>query len=74
MTDIVLLSDERIAAVPVRDCGEPLVGLRRVGELEVDDRQVDPGGWYARVRAADQLVSRADGASVWTALIAACSW
>ncbi|WP_218577754.1 M15 family metallopeptidase [Phytohabitans rumicis] len=48
---MVLLSDERIAAVPVRDRGEPLVDLRTVGELEVDDLQADPDGWYARVRA-----------------------
>jgi hypothetical protein len=39
VTDMVLLSDERIAAVPVRDCGDPLVDL-----------QADPDGWYARVR------------------------
>jgi D-alanyl-D-alanine dipeptidase len=51
VTDMVLLSDERIAAVPVRDCGDPLVDLRLVVGLEVDDRQADPDGWYARVRS-----------------------
>jgi len=50
VTEMVLLSDERIAAVPVRECGEPLVDLRTVGEFDVDDRQADPDGWYAQVR------------------------
>lgn len=59
MTDMVLLGDDRIAAVPVRDCGDPLVDLRLVVELEVDDRQADPDGWYARVRSgvADRLLA-----------------
>ncbi|MBB5135661.1 D-alanyl-D-alanine dipeptidase [Thermocatellispora tengchongensis] len=47
---IVLLDDERIAAVPVKDCGESLVDLRAVGRLDVDDRQADADGAFARVR------------------------
>lgn len=47
----VLLADPRIAAVPVTDCGERLVDLRTVAALVVDDRQADPAGAYAHVRA-----------------------
>jgi D-alanyl-D-alanine dipeptidase len=50
VADIVLLCDGRIAAVPVRECGEPLVDLRAVADVDLDDRQADPAGAYARVR------------------------
>ncbi|NRQ35951.1 dipeptidase [Nonomuraea sp. NN258] len=50
MADIVLLADERISAVPVRECHEPLVDVREAAEIEVDGRQADPDGDYARVR------------------------
>jgi D-alanyl-D-alanine dipeptidase len=56
---IVLLSDARIAAIAVKDCGEPLVDLRTVAALRVDPRQADPAGAYALVRAGvvDRLVT-----------------
>ncbi len=59
---MVLLADPRIAAVPVHDCGEPLVDLREWDGLLVDGRQADPDGAYARLRvgAAGRLV-RASG-------------
>ena len=59
MARIVLLSDPRIAAVTVKDCGEPLVDLRTVAALRVDDRRADPAGAYAHVRAGvvDLLVT-----------------
>jgi D-alanyl-D-alanine dipeptidase len=59
MTGILLLSDPRIAAVPVEDRGEPLVDLRTVDALRVDHRQADEAGAYAHVRAAivDRLVA-----------------
>ncbi|MGW0712081.1 hypothetical protein ACWD4G_40060 [Streptomyces sp. NPDC002643] len=50
MTEMVLLDDERIGAVPVEDGGEPLVDLRTVCWLDVDGRQADAAGLYARVR------------------------
>ncbi|ULR48385.1 M15 family metallopeptidase [Streptomyces deccanensis] len=50
MSTLVLIDDERIATMPVKDCGEPLVDLRPVPWLEVDGRQADAGGHYARVR------------------------
>lgn len=50
-TDFVLLSDPRIAAVPVADNGEALVDLRQVGGLRVDPRQADDAGAYAQLRS-----------------------
>ncbi|MGH3379080.1 MAG: hypothetical protein ACRDP6_30565 [Actinoallomurus sp.] len=44
MNEIILMSDARVAAVPVRECGESLVDVRRDASLltgvrpEVDDR------------------------------------
>jgi D-alanyl-D-alanine dipeptidase len=56
---VVLLSDPRIAAVPVQDCGEPLVDLRTSAPLLVDQRQADPAGAYAQLRSGvvDRLVT-----------------
>jgi D-alanyl-D-alanine dipeptidase len=58
LADIVLMSDGRVAAVPVTDTGEPFVDLRRLPELLTDDRLADPLGAYAHVRAgiADRLL------------------
>ncbi|MGR6918758.1 M15 family metallopeptidase [[Actinomadura] parvosata] len=60
MTDqpITLLSDPRVAAVPVIDCGEPLFDLRKLAALLLDHRQADEAGDYARVRVglADRLL------------------
>src|SRR5688572_5856866 len=50
MANFVLLSDARVAAVPVHECDEPLIDLRDAGDLEVDGRQADPEGAYAHVR------------------------
>ncbi len=59
MVEIVLLSDPRISAITVQDCGEPLHDLRAVPPLTVDGRQADPAGAYAHVRAGivDRLVA-----------------
>ncbi|MFD7865097.1 M15 family metallopeptidase [Streptomyces sp. NPDC059783] len=50
------MSDPRVAAVPVADCGEPLVDVR--GTLLVDDRRADAIGAYAHLRRGvlDRLV------------------
>ncbi|MEV4416074.1 hypothetical protein AB0J67_29550, partial [Catellatospora sp. NPDC049609] len=59
MSEIVLLSDPAVAAVPVTECGEPLVDLRTVRALRMDHRLADPAGAYAQVRrgVADRLVN-----------------
>ncbi|MEU5445105.1 M15 family metallopeptidase [Streptomyces griseofuscus] len=50
MAEIILMSDPKVAAVPVRECGERLVDVRRDGRLPVDARKVDGGGAFARLR------------------------
>ena len=50
MPEITLMSDPRVAAVPVRECGEPLADVRRVPRLLVDGRAADPAGAYAHLR------------------------
>ncbi|MBB6474846.1 M15 family metallopeptidase [Sphaerisporangium rubeum] len=59
MSEIVLLSDPRIHAVPVKECGEPLVDLRAMEVVRVDERLADPEGLFAHVRlsVADRLVA-----------------
>jgi len=37
MREIILMSDARVGAIPVEDCGEMLVDVR--GSLRVDDRK-----------------------------------
>jgi D-alanyl-D-alanine dipeptidase len=51
VTEIILLSDQRVAAIPVAENGEPLVDAREVRALRVDPRQADRDGSYAHVRA-----------------------
>lgn len=51
MTEIVLMSDPKMAAVPVQECGERLVDLRRDGRLMVDERKwQDSAGAFAYLR------------------------
>ncbi|MER7696298.1 M15 family metallopeptidase [Streptomyces sp. NPDC096095] len=60
MTEIVLMSDPKVAAVPVQECGEPLVDVRRDGSLLVDERKwLDSAGSFAHVRAGvlDRLLA-----------------
>ncbi|SDE02552.1 M15 family metallopeptidase [Streptomyces prasinopilosus] len=49
MNGIVLMSDRRVAAIPVRECGERLVDVRAHG-MAADDRRRDVAGAYAHVR------------------------
>lgn len=51
VTEIILLSDHRIAATRVAECGEPLVDARESAVLRVDARKADDDGSYAHVRA-----------------------
>jgi D-alanyl-D-alanine dipeptidase len=48
--DVLLLSDPRVAAVPVRECGAPLDDVRDGRSLLVDARKQDPDGAWARLR------------------------
>lgn len=48
MTEIVLMSDPRIAAVPVADCAEPFADVREF--LAVDPRKEDEYGSFAQLR------------------------
>lgn len=56
--DITLISDPRVAAVPVVECGEPLLDAR--GRFLVDTRMADAAGAYAHLRAG--LFERLDRA------------
>ncbi|MEQ4718305.1 M15 family metallopeptidase [Nonomuraea sp. B19D2] len=47
--DVVLISDPRVTAIPVRECGEPLADVR--GRLRVDERMADETGAYAHLRS-----------------------
>ncbi|MCC9711048.1 D-alanyl-D-alanine carboxypeptidase family protein [Streptomyces sp. MNU76] len=62
MTEIILMSDPRVAAVPVDDRDEPLVDVRRAGPLLVDERKADGTGAYAHLRAEvhDRLLKAQD--------------
>jgi len=59
MTEMVLLSDKRIAEVLVRECGEPLVDLRTLDTVRLDPRLADRAGAFAHVRfsVVDRLVA-----------------
>ncbi|MFD9907868.1 M15 family metallopeptidase [Streptomyces sp. NPDC059063] len=62
MTEITLMSDPKVAAVPVRDIAEPLVDVRREGGLLVDSLVADPAGSYALLREGVlQRLVKADG-------------
>lgn len=50
MSEIVLMSDPKVAAMPVAECGEPLVDVRRGNSLLSDARRQDPAGAYAYLR------------------------
>ncbi|WP_128379294.1 M15 family metallopeptidase [Streptomyces cavernae] len=50
MTEIILLSDQRVARTPVVECGEPLTDVRYTGTLRMDARQADGDGSYAHLR------------------------
>ncbi|MDQ0994075.1 M15 family metallopeptidase [Streptomyces sp. V3I7] len=51
MAEIVLMSDPRVAAVPVRECGEGLVDVRRDSPLLVDSRKWhDSAGAFTHLR------------------------
>jgi zinc D-Ala-D-Ala dipeptidase len=52
-------TDRRLAALPVRECGEPLVDLHTVASLRVDPRmaRTSPTGGLVRATVVDRLVT-----------------
>ncbi|MFF4796637.1 M15 family metallopeptidase [Streptomyces sp. NPDC001276] len=50
MSEIVLMSDPKVAAIPVAECGERLVDVRRGNTLLIDSRKQDPEDAYAYLR------------------------
>ncbi|AVH60794.1 MULTISPECIES: M15 family metallopeptidase [Streptomyces] len=50
MNEIVLMSDPKVTAIPVMECGERLVDVRRGGSLLVDARKQDPADAFAYLR------------------------
>ncbi|MFE2495923.1 M15 family metallopeptidase [Streptomyces scopuliridis] len=51
MTEIVLMSDPKVAAVSVQECGERLVDVRRDRPLLIDERKwQDSAGAFAHLR------------------------
>lgn len=52
-------TDRRLAALPVRECGEPLVDLRTVASLRLDPRlaRTSPTGGLVRATVVDRLVT-----------------
>lgn len=50
MSEIVLMSDPTVAAIPVVECGEPLVDVRGGGALLVDARKQDAADAFAYLR------------------------
>ncbi|MGW1123778.1 M15 family metallopeptidase [Streptomyces sp. NPDC002526] len=50
MSEIVLMSDPKVAAIPVSECGERLVDVRTAGSLLVDARKQDPADSFAYLR------------------------
>ncbi|MFJ8739532.1 M15 family metallopeptidase [Embleya sp. NPDC127516] len=58
MQQIILMSDPRVAAVPVHECDEPLVDVRLDGSLPVDLRQADRAETFSflRVGVLDRLI------------------
>ncbi|GAA4622056.1 M15 family metallopeptidase [Actinoallomurus vinaceus] len=57
MSEIILMSDARVAAVPVRECGERLVDVRREPSLLTGVRPEDePAAYFVREGVLDRLV------------------
>ncbi|MER5361727.1 M15 family metallopeptidase [Streptomyces sp. NPDC002785] len=50
MSEIILMSDPKVAAIPVAECGERLVDVRHGSSLLVDVREQDPADAFAYLR------------------------
>ncbi|MFF2811254.1 M15 family metallopeptidase [Streptomyces sp. NPDC058000] len=47
---MIVLSDPRVAGVPVRECGEPLAEVATLPSVTLDPRERDAAGAYGRAR------------------------
>lgn len=58
MGEIILMSDPKVAAVPLRECGERLVDVRCSGQLLIAGRRRDRTGAFAylRERVSERLL------------------
>jgi D-alanyl-D-alanine dipeptidase len=57
MNEIILMSDARVAAVPVRECGESLMDVRRDASLLTGVRPEDePAAYFVREGVIDRLL------------------
>lgn len=58
MSEIILMSDPRVAAIPVRECGESLADVRLEGSLLIDVRKEDQTGAFSLLRTGvlDRLI------------------
>ncbi len=56
MSEIVLMGDERVAAIHVQECADPLVDASNIPELDWADDADDPEGTYRYLRTG--LVDR----------------
>ncbi|WP_069467533.1 M15 family metallopeptidase [Actinacidiphila rubida] len=52
MDTIILMSDSKVAAIPVAECGEPLVDVREGGALLTDPQRDDARGAFAHLRTS----------------------
>ncbi|MFF2364130.1 M15 family metallopeptidase [Streptomyces sp. NPDC058122] len=58
MSEIILMSDPRVSAVPVRECGESLIDIRRGSPLLVDKRKQNDSDafFYLRQGVLERLL------------------
>lgn len=47
---IVLMSDRRVAGIPLHECGEPLVDIRLHGGIRIDPRKRDASAAFTHLR------------------------
>jgi D-alanyl-D-alanine dipeptidase len=51
VTEIVLIADPEVAAIPVHDCAEPLRDVNTHPTIRVDQRKAHPAGYWRQLRA-----------------------
>ncbi|MCC2275486.1 hypothetical protein LKL35_08630 [Streptomyces sp. ET3-23] len=50
--NVILTSDPHVAAIPIEECGEPLVDVRACRDLLVGGLKSEPAGHFAHLRQA----------------------
>ncbi|MGW2785442.1 M15 family metallopeptidase [Streptomyces populi] len=70
MSRIVLMSDPKTAAIPVVDCGEPLLDIRTEEPFPLDARRRDDPGAYAHLHVSPpEIAPHSTGAAVGLTLV-----